>query len=87
MTLHVYYFCLRTTLNWGLWRQEQVSQSRMNNYTPQYYVGYNSLSLSEMPASGTEVIQLLIHAITDVLHFPHDFVGQNSVHRLTTDFS
>ena len=41
---------------WGLWHQKQVSQAGINNCIPQNTVGCNYLSLSEIPASGTEVL-------------------------------
>ena len=41
---------------WGLWQQKQVSQAGVRNYIPQFTVGCNYLSLSEIPASGTKVL-------------------------------
>ena len=35
--------------------QKQVSQAGISNYTPQFTVGCNYLSLPEIPASGNEV--------------------------------
>ena len=41
--------------NWGLCCQKQVSQAGISNYIPQFTVGCNYLSLSEIPASGNKV--------------------------------
>ena len=41
---------------WGLWCQKQVSRAGIRNCIPQYSVGCNYLSLPEMPASGTKVL-------------------------------
>ena len=36
---------------WGLWCQKQVYQAGISNCIPQYSVGFNYLSLPEIPAS------------------------------------
>ena len=41
---------------WGLRFQKQVSQAGISNYIPQFTVGCNYLSLSEIPASGAKVL-------------------------------
>ena len=41
---------------WGLWTQKQVSQTWMNNCTPQNTVGCSYLSMPETPVSGTKVL-------------------------------
>ena len=41
---------------WGLWCQKQPSQAGINNCISQYSVGYNYISLPEIPASGTKFL-------------------------------
>ena len=42
--------------NWGLWCPTQVSQAGISKCTPQYSVRCNYLSLPEIPAFGTNVL-------------------------------
>ena len=50
-----------TWINWGLWCQKQVSQAGI----PQYSEGCNCLSLSEIPASGTNVFSYLCFQVAN----------------------
>ena len=41
---------------WRLWCQKRVSKARRSNYTPQFTVGCNYFSTSEIPASCAKVL-------------------------------
>ena len=41
---------------WGFGCQKQVSQAWISKCIPQYSVGYNYLSMPEIPASGTKIL-------------------------------
>ena len=49
---------------WGFWCPKQVSQTVISNCIPQYSMGWNYLSMPEIPASGAKVIiWLIIHGM------------------------
>ena len=49
----IYLICI-----WGLWRQKQLSEAGLSNCIPQSTLGYNYLSLPEIPASGAKVLNM-----------------------------
>ena len=47
---------------WGLWHQKWVSQAEISNYIPQFTVGCNYLSLSEISVCRTKVFIFALHS-------------------------